>query len=515
MMATTIEKPEDTTKEMNLVMRSLIQMGPALLKNKPVIKMAMKMGENYLKNDNERRHKEDKTTPPGVIDDQTAMSLAILNSAKNILLSGHISQATFDKAASVLGKDLLVEKGLRLRKAQEFVKKYGFAQPSFLLISPTHGCNLHCVGCYADSDEKVQKLDYDIFDRMVTEAYDYWGNQFIVISGGEPLSYRSQGKTLLDIAESHPNMYFMFYTNGTLITPEIARRMANLGNIIPMVSLEGWREKTDARRGKGVFDKAMAALDLMYEEGVIYGVSLTATKENCEEILSEEFIDFLFDEKHVRIAWIFHYLPIGRSYTLELMPTPEQRIWMWNQSWTMVREKRRLIADFWNSGTAVDGCLSAGGHGHGGYLYVDWYGHVTPCVFVPYSPVNINEIYAKGGTLEDIYQSPFFKDLRDWQVEMKAKTGASNLMNPCPIRDHHADLRRMIAKHEPDPIDINAAQALQDPDYAKGMDVYDAAYQKIVDEVWQKAYIKQQRLSQEELMHLIEKIKQDETLVVE
>ncbi len=77
-MTTTIEKPEETSKDMNLVMRSLIQMGPALLKNKPLIKMAMTMGENYLKNDNKRRHKEDKTTPPGVIDDETAMSLAIL-----------------------------------------------------------------------------------------------------------------------------------------------------------------------------------------------------------------------------------------------------------------------------------------------------------------------------------------------------------------------------------------------------------------------------------------------------
>jgi len=89
------------------------------------------------------------------------------------------------------------------------------------------------------------------------------------------------------------------------------------------------------------------------------------------------------------------------------------------------------------------------------------------------------------------------------------------LMNPCPIRDHNADLRRMIAQHEPDPIDINAAQALQDPDYAQGMDAYDAAYQKIVDEVWQKAYIEQQRLSQEELMQLIEKINQEETIVLE
>lgn len=102
-----------------------------------------------------------------------------------------------------------------------------------------------------------------------------------------------------------------------------------------------------------------------------------------------------------------------------------------------------MIADFWNSGTAVDGCLSISGHGHSGYMYVDWYGHITPCVFVPYA-VNINDIYAKGGTLGRYLQAPFFKNLRDWQVEMKAKTGASNLMNPCPIRDHNADLRRLV-----------------------------------------------------------------------
>jgi len=129
--------------------------------------------------------------------------------------------------------------------------------------------------------------------------------------------------------------------------------------------------------------------------------------------------------------------------------------------------------------------------------------------------VNINEIYANGGTLEDVYQAPFFKDIRDWQVEMKKKTGSANLMNPCPIRDHNADLRRMIAKHEPDPIDINAAQALQDPKYAEGMDAYDAAYQKIVDTVWQKAYVQDERLSQEELQKLIEKIDAEQSVPTE
>jgi len=88
-------------------------------------------------------------------------------------------------------------------------------------------------------------------------------------------------------------------------------------------------------------------------------------------------------------------------------------------------------------------------------------------------------------------------------------------MNPCPIRDHNADLRRMIAKHEPDPIDINAAQALQDPKYAEGMDAYDAAYQKIVDTVWQKAYVQDERLSQEELQKLIEKIDAEQSVPTE
>ncbi|MFZ3070673.1 MAG: radical SAM protein [Anaerolineaceae bacterium] len=506
---------DESTKEMNLLMRSLIQMGPKITRNKPIIKMAMSMGENYFINDNKRRHKEDTATAPGVIDDQTDLSLSILHSVQQALSNGNLSEATFEKAATVLGKDLLVEKELRNRKATEFREKYGFSQPSFLLISPTHACNLRCIGCYADSDERVQKLEYDVFDKAVSEAYQYWGIQFIVISGGEPLSYHSQGKTLLDIAEAHPNMYFMFYTNSTLITPEIAKRMAKLGNIVPMISLEGWREKTDGRRGKGVFDKVMAAMDLLFEEGVLYGVSLTATRENAEEIVSEDFIDYLFDEKHALIAWVFHYMPIGRSFTLDLMPTPEQRIMMWNRSWTMVREKHRFIADFWNSGTAVNGCLSAGGHGAGGYMYIDWYGHVTPCVFLPYSPVNINDVYAKGGTLEDIYQAPFFDNLRQWQVEIANKTGGSNLMNPCPIRDHNADLRQMIAKHEPDPIDINAEIAMQDPAYAAGMDAYDAKYQKIVDTVWQKAYIENKHLSQDELDEIVSAIDENQPIPVE
>ena len=83
------------------------------------------------------------------------------------------------------------------------------------------------------------------------------------------------------------------------------------------------------------------------------------------------------------------------------MPTPEQRLKMWLRSWEIIREQQIFIADFWNHGTAVFGCLSAGHYDGNGYLYINWKGSVNPCVFVPYSPVNINRAYANGGTLTD------------------------------------------------------------------------------------------------------------------
>ena len=113
-----------------------------------------------------------------------------------------------------------------------------------LLISPTNNCNLHCKGCYAGSDAtKKDYLDFDTFDRILTEKRNLWGSHFTAISGGEPFIYRSQGKNLLDLAERHLDEFFLVYTNGTMIDDETAARLEELGNITLAISVEGMKRK--------------------------------------------------------------------------------------------------------------------------------------------------------------------------------------------------------------------------------------------------------------------------------
>ena len=191
--------------------------------------------------------------------------------------------------------------------------------PFTILIDPTSNCNLRCQGCWAGAYEKHHTLSFEEVDRIVSEAKEL-GIHFITMSGGEPLLWPH----LLDLAQKHSDVAFMLYTNGTLIDAQMARRMREAGNISPAISLEGWRETTDRRRGKGVFDRVMAAMDHLKENGVAFGISVTVTRHNWEELFADQFIDMVID-KGALYGWSFHYIPIGSNPDFDLMLTPEQR----------------------------------------------------------------------------------------------------------------------------------------------------------------------------------------------
>jgi MoaA/NifB/PqqE/SkfB family radical SAM enzyme len=438
-----------------------------------------------------KRDVERAWQPPGVSDDKLALSLAVLQTVERSLEEHRLGDASVAGFLGRLVHDILLRRGDKSAK-QAFRDRHGCGPPDFLVISPGKACNLRCTGCYAGSGPHPEKLGFPTLDRLVSEAHDQWGMRFFVLSGGEPLAYRDEGRGVLDLARRHPDCFFIMYTNGTLVDDEVAGRMGELGNLSPALSIEGLRERTDERRGRGVFDKVLVAISRLRREKVLFGVSLTATRKNADEILADELVDLFFDELGAFYAWIFQYMPMGRGATLDLMVSPEQRLRMWERMWSLVRERRIFMVDFWNSGTATFGCVAAGRPG--GYLHVNWNGDVSPCVFVPYSPVNIRATHAQGRTLDDVWAEPFFASIRGWQRSYgyrekgEGRDGYGNWLAPCIIRDHHQEFRQILARHPATPVDEDARAALLDPHYQQGLESFGDELASLSRPIWESRY---------------------------
>jgi len=165
----------------------------------------------------------------------------------------------------------------------------------------------------------------------------------------------------------------MTYTNGTLITKDVARRIAECGNISPAISVEGFEKETDARRGEGTHRRIITAMENLRNAGVPFGISITITKKNAHVALSDDFVDFYFNTQGAMYGWIFQYMPIGRGVATELMITPEQRLDLFKREQELIEETDLFLVDFWNGGLDSVGCLSAGRPG--GYFYIDWSGN--------------------------------------------------------------------------------------------------------------------------------------------
>jgi MoaA/NifB/PqqE/SkfB family radical SAM enzyme len=374
----------------------------------------------------------------------------------------------------------------------EFNKQYGVNPPGFITISPEGTCNLKCRNCYAASlNKKMPHLSADIFSRILHEKYEKWGSWFTVVSGGEPFMWNDNGVDLIEIARQNPNHFFMVYTNGILIDKERARRIAEVGNISPAVSVEVFEKETDRRRGEGTYKKILSAFDNMNEAGIPFGISVTATVENSEALFTDDMVDFYFGKQGAIYQWVFQYMPIGRGADVAGQISPEVRKKIWYREQDLVRKHRLLIADFWNGGTFSSGCISAGRED--GYLYIDWNGNVYPCVFVPYFKDNINELYANGKTLTDALFSDLFKGIRDWQLSYafnKSPHERGNEIRPCIMRDHHSKARNIFLSTKASPGNESAAICLKDNDYCTAMSNYDNKLAELLDPIWEENYRK-------------------------
>jgi len=405
------------------------------------------------------------------------------------LRRGIMSKEVFHKMVRVFVRNVFVEdiseREIRKEDGKDIV------YPCYLVLSPTQLCNLRCPGCYAISGSHSHaSLPWHIVSRIIKEKKEFWHSRFTVISGGEPFLWRDEGKGIIDLSREHDDNFFMVYTNGTLINHEVARQLADVGNLTPCISVEGFEQKTDERRGRGAFKKIMEAFEYLRKEGVPFGISVEATRDNWDEVTSKEFLRFYFDDQGAFYGWLFQYMPIGRSYTLEEMVKPEQRLEMFKRNVWAIKEGDYNYIDFWNQGVMTDGCLAAGRNG--GYLYIDWNGNVMPCVFIPYYVDNIFKIYERGGSLNDVLYSTFFKEIRRWQSQYaygKPPLEQDNLILPCPIKDHHEAVYELIKNHSAVlPADESAREAKEDEAYHEGLMGYDRLLRRVMDPVWEREY---------------------------
>lgn len=358
-------------------------------------------------------------------------------------------------------------KGAKVRESLK--NKLGYWAPYLFVISPTMRCNLNCYGCYAGEYNKSgteTDLSWELLDSVLKQAKNM-GIYFIVISGGEPFYYPHFWKML----EKHNDMYFQSYTNGTLIDEDAAKRLADLGNLLPCISVEGFEKETDERRGEGHFQRIMKAFENLRREGVLFGYSATATRENNELVASGKFVDFYVDQGCF-IGWYFNYIPIGRKPSFELVPTPEQRIWRRRKLTELRQEKDIVLADFWCDGTLCGGCIAGGRH----YFHINNHGDVEPCVFCHFSKDNVRD-----KPLEEILDSDFFRSFR------RRQPYTENLLRPCAIIDNPEVLRDSVRENGARPTHEGAGSILEE--FAHELDKYAEEYGKVADKEWYENYL--------------------------
>lgn len=324
-------------------------------------------------------------------------------------------------------RNLIVKEGLIApNKRHRLHKTEGFYPPSLLVVSPTMRCNLTCYGCYAGNYTKEEDLPFEVFDRIITEGKEI-GVFLYVISGGEPFVWNG----LLDIFEKHNDCVFQVYTNGTLLDDETCGRLVELGNVIPCISVEGFEEETDKRRGKGTFKRITRAMESLNKRNGVFGFSLTVTRDNADFVTSDEFIDE-WVKRGCFLGWVFIYIPIGRNPDVRLMPTPEQRRRVGQRVRDFRRTRPIFIADFWNDGDYVDGCIA----GAKKYLHINCHGDVEPCVFAHFAVDNI-----KNKSLKEAINSPFFRSI-------KARQPFNHDHRlPCMLIDNPEILREVVEKN--------------------------------------------------------------------
>lgn len=316
------------------------------------------------------------------------------------------------KESAFMARYALASRESSKRRAE--FEKQGEHIPPFLIASITSSCNLHCVACYAwenhiCSDGKAYaSLSADEWDAIFREAKGL-GIGFILLAGGEPMMRRD----ILEKAAQIPEILFPVFTNGTLLNDSYIQLFDKSRNLVPVFSIEGDKKKTDERRGAGIYQSLIRAMDKIKDNHLIFGASVTVTTSNLNEVVSDEFISVL-QERGCKVVIYVEFVPITEDST-GLAPQDAEREFLKNKLMEL-REQypEMLFISFPGDEKSSGGCLAAGR----GFFHINSHGGAEPCPFSPYSDINVRDT-----SVREALRSRLFTALQDGDVLMEDHAG--------------------------------------------------------------------------------------------
>ncbi len=320
--------------------------------------------------------------------------------------------------ASIKALVKVVRHQKKASRTRAFQVEQGTPVPPLLIVSTTDACNLRCAGCYAQalrpspksglSDEKVRDI--------LAEA-EKLGVSAILLAGGEPLLQ----KNWLDALATHPYLAGLVFTNGTLLHGQWLDWFNLNRQILPVISLEGNAQTTDQRRGSGVFRLIMQNLQHMQKRNLPYGLSITLSRQNIEQVRSDELIAE-FTGIGCRLFVFVEYVPVEAGTDELALTLPEKQAFI---EWLSIAQRKHsaLFLIFPGDETPYGGCLASAR----GFVHISASGDLEPCPFAPYSDRNLNQV-----SLEAALRSDFLKAIRDHHELLQEGRGGCALW-------HHQD----------------------------------------------------------------------------
>jgi MoaA/NifB/PqqE/SkfB family radical SAM enzyme len=286
-----------------------------------------------------------------------------------------------------------------IRRFEQRLKK-GIWFPPFLHLSIINSCNLRCQGCWVDVDAPVESIDLEAMDRLISDAKKH-GNCMFGMLGGEPLMHPQ----LFQMLAKHPDCYFQIFTNGQFITEKVAAEMRRLGNVTPLISIEGLKAVSDERRGKkDVYEKTLRGLQNCIDARLLTGVASSICQSNIEELVQQSWLEELV-RMGVHYVWYYTYRPVGPKAAPQLTLHPKQHLRVRKFVVEMRCKVPIIIVDAYYDDKGQALCPSVVGLSH----HISPRGEVEPCPVIQFAAENIRD---NASIYELLANSRFLDDYR-------------------------------------------------------------------------------------------------------